>query len=207
MILSSLIQKYRKVTTILRSFMFSKFILRSDGYVKYYSNPIMGNPKNIFIGRGTKVFYNVILIANNKKDSLIIGKNCDIHSFCEIRASENKIRIGDNCSLNNFGMIVSKGEISIGNFVRIGPHCLIISSNHIYENPEITILEQGTKGTGIVIEDDVWIRGGVQILDGVKIGRGSIVAAGAIVTKEIPEYSVAAGIPAKVIKKRELQKK
>ncbi|MGE3063049.1 MAG: acyltransferase [bacterium] len=204
MILASFIQKQREFARILRSMIFSKFLLKSDGYVKYYSVPILGNPKNISIGGNSRIFYNVILKANKESDSLIIGHNCDIHSFTEIRASKGYIKIGDNCSLNNYGMIVSTGPIIIGNSVRIGPHSLIISSNHIYENPELTVLEQGTRGTGIVIEDDVWIGGGVKVLDGVKIGKGSIIAASAVVTRDIPEYSVAAGIPAKVIKKREL---
>ena len=203
MILASIIQKHREIQRILRSKLYSKFLIHSGGGVTYYSTPVLGNAGNIFIGEKSRIFYNVILRAGKQKKSLIIGKRCDIHSFCEIRVSDSRITIGDDCSLNNFGMIVSKGEISIGNSVRIGPHSLIISGNHNFENPELTVLEQGTRGEGIVIEDDVWIGGGVKILDGVTIGRGAVIAAGAVVNSDIPPYSVAAGLPAKVIKKRE----
>lgn len=203
MILTKIVQNHRAFLTWLRSALLSNRLVRTGGRVKFYSIPILGNPSNIFIGKNTRIFYSVILRASKKEDSLVIGENCDIHSFTEIRASGAKIRIGDNCSLNNFGMIVAKGDITIGNSVRIGPHSLIISGNHVFENPDITVLEQGVEGKGIIIEDDVWVGGGVKILDGVKIGRGSVIGAGAVVTKDIPEYSVAAGVPAKVIKKRE----
>ncbi|MBT2724003.1 acyltransferase [Bacillus sp. ISL-46] len=94
------------------------------------------------------------------------------------------------------------GYISIGNNVMLGPNVSMSSENHIYINTEKPIKEQGVERKGIFIEDDCWIGTGAIILDGVRIGRGSVVAAGSVVTKDIPPYSIVAGIPAKIIKSR-----
>ncbi|MDD3804519.1 MAG: acyltransferase [bacterium] len=203
MILAKIIQNWRRLLTSVRSLAYSKYLLETNGNVIFYGTPILGTPENIFIGRNSKIFHNVILRAGKRSKSLIIGDDCEIHSYTEIRVSGGSIVIGKKSSVNDFGLIISKGDIRIGDCVRIGSHTLIISGNHNFENPDMTVLEQGTRGEGIVIEDDVWIGGGVKILDGVTIGKGSVIAAGAVVTSNIPPYSVAAGLPAKVIKKRE----
>ena len=124
-------------------------------------------------------------------------------------ALQGNIRIGKNCSVQYNTMIVGYGEnddaegiIKIGDNVRIAGNCMIISANHIFENREKPICEQGLERRNIVIEDDVWIAGGVHIMSGVTIGKGSVIGAGSVVTKNIPPYSVAVGSPAKVIKNR-----
>lgn len=96
----------------------------------------------------------------------------------------------------------SKGLIKIGNNVRIAPNVMMISANHVFENPDIPIREQGMEVKPITIEDDVWVAGRVNIIAGVTIGKGSVIGAGSVVTKDIPPYSVAVGVPAKVIKER-----
>ena len=95
-----------------------------------------------------------------------------------------------------------QGGIRIGDGVYTGPMVQILAVNHIYDNPNIPIREQGITAQGIVIEDDVWIGASAVILDGVTIGRGSVIGAGAVVTQDIPPYSLAVGSPAKPIKDR-----
>jgi acetyltransferase-like isoleucine patch superfamily enzyme len=96
-----------------------------------------------------------------------------------------------------------------GDFIKIGNHCLIAShsslyaNNHNFADSTRPIREQGNSYKGIVIEDDCWLGTGVRVLDGVTIGRGSVIGAGAVVSKNIPPYSIAVGVPAKVISKRE----
>lgn len=112
------------------------------------------------------------------------------------------IKIGKNTSINSFSIISGAGGVNIGNYVAIAPRCSIISSNHIYKNPSVPIKLQGISTKGVSIGDDVWIGTGVTILDDVSIGSGCVIGAASVVTKDIPEYSVAVGIPAIVIKMR-----
>ncbi|GGG07680.1 hypothetical protein GCM10010913_31840 [Paenibacillus aceti] len=112
------------------------------------------------------------------------------------------IEIGENCSINSFCHINGNGGLKIGNNVRIATNCTLIPANHIFSDPNIPITFQGETREGITIEDDVWLGAGVKVLDGVVIGRGSVIGAGSVVNKSIPPFSIAVGIPAKVIKKR-----
>jgi acetyltransferase-like isoleucine patch superfamily enzyme len=76
----------------------------------------------------------------------------------------------------------------------------IIAVNHIFHDPEKSFSMQGITAEGIIIEDDVWLGASAVVTDGVRIGTGAVVAAGAVVTKDVPPHTVVAGIPAKVIK-------
>ena len=90
----------------------------------------------------------------------------------------------------------------IGNYVRIAAHTVIVATQHIFERTDVPICHQGIEGKAIKIEDDVWIGTNCTILGGVSIGKGAIVAAGAVVTKGVEAYSIVGGVPAKVIGSR-----
>jgi acetyltransferase-like isoleucine patch superfamily enzyme len=95
------------------------------------------------------------------------------------------------------------GGIVIGNNVLIGQSVTMHSESHVFTDPTLNIREQGITFQGITLEDDVWVGSNSTILDGVTVGKGSIIGAGAVVTKSIPSYSMAAGVPAKIIGTRE----
>ena len=154
----------------------------------------------IFIDKSSAVNKNSKIYVDGKL--LKIGKNTTIHEDVYIRLYGGFISIGDNCSINPYCVIYGHGGLEIGSNVRIAAHCTIIPSNHIFDNINIPITEQGEKMLGIKIMDDVWIGTGVRVLDGVTIGQGSVIGAGSVVTKSIPDYSVVVGIPAKILKKR-----
>ncbi len=96
-----------------------------------------------------------------------------------------------------------QGPLIIGNYVMMGPEVMIYTKNHKIDNLAIPMVKQGiTKPQCVTIEDDVWIGARAIILPGVTIGKGSVIAAGAVVTKDVEPYSVMGGIPAKRIKSR-----
>lgn len=113
------------------------------------------------------------------------------------------IEIGAHCSINPFCVLYGLGGLRIGNNVRIATHSVFVPANHTFADIETPIHLQPESKQGIIIEDDVWIGSGCRILDGVRIGRGSVIGAGAVVTRSIPPFSVAMGVPAKVVRKRE----
>jgi serine acetyltransferase len=146
-------------------------------------------------------------------DSLQIGKDVIIGSQSLINCggfewSEYKgmISIGDHSYIGPHSVLLGAGEIEIGKDVLIGPGVFIASHGHMFNETAVSMREQPTKFAKISIEDDVWIGSNAVILPGIKIGRGSIVGAGAVVSKNIPSYSIAVGIPARVIKDRKALK-
>lgn len=112
-----------------------------------------------------------------------------------------RIRIGDH---SGFGIdCLCTGDITLGRHVMMGPEVMIFTTNHNAQEVSIPMQRQGdTPSMPVVIEDDVWIGARVIILPGVRVGTGSILAAGAIVTKDVPPFAVVGGNPAKLIKWR-----
>lgn len=129
------------------------------------------------------------------------GRNLEVYESVFVRKPEN-IEIGDNVSLNEFCYLHGRGGIRIGNNVRIAPGVGIFSFNHRFKDRSRPIMEQGYEEKAVMIGDDVWIGYNSVITAGVRIGKGCVIGAGSVVTKDIPDYSIAAGAPAKVIKRR-----
>lgn len=145
-----------------------------------------------------KFFYKLYLNKCGKNLSTGIG----IRIQCP-----NYVSFGNNCGLNDYCWIAANsnqgGKIKFGNNVLIGPKCVFHSGNHVFKNKTKLIIEQGFIFNEIIVEDDVWIAANCTILSGVKIGKGAVVAAGSLVNRNVEPYSIVAGIPAKIISKRE----
>ncbi|MGF4043250.1 acyltransferase [Paenarthrobacter nitroguajacolicus] len=112
------------------------------------------------------------------------------------------LQVGDRTSFGTGCFIGCSGDIRIGNDVMLGPGVKLFSENHVFEDIETTIKSQGVKREFLTIGDDVWIGSGATITAGVSIGSGSVIAAGSVVTRDLPSNSVAAGVPAKVLRTR-----
>lgn len=126
------------------------------------------------------------------------GKNVNIERFAmfgpEVSLGDNS-GIGIKCELY--------GPVSIGDDVMIGPEVIVYTNGHRFDSMDVPMRLQGfTKNEPVEIGNDVWIGRRTIIMPGVKIGDGCVIGAGAVVTKDIPPYSVAGGVPAKVIKSR-----
>ena len=117
------------------------------------------------------------------------------------------LHVGDRLLLNRFSQIEAAGGVRIGNCVMIGPSALIWSINHKSDDPALPMLDQGHQAGPVIIEDDVWLGAGSIVLPGSHIGRGTIVAAGAVVRGDLPAGVIAAGIPAFVKRRRDERKR
>ncbi|WP_297817947.1 sugar O-acetyltransferase [uncultured Lactobacillus sp.] len=126
------------------------------------------------------------------------GKNLVVHSNLKIDNGKN-IHVGDNFLANYNLTVLDVGEVKIGNNVWIGPNTDIYTVTHPLTAKGRR--EHLSKALPVTIGNDVWICGKVTICPGVNIGNNVVIAAGAVVTKDIPDNSMAAGVPAKVIKK------
>lgn len=130
-------------------------------------------------------------------DRVIIGRGVEIMSL-----DDGCIEIGQDTFIGPYSCMAGPGHIQIGKNCLIAAHSGIFANNHQFADCSRNIVEQGLTCKGIVIEDDCWLGSGVKVVDGVTIGRGSVIGAGAVVTKNIPPFSIAVGVPAKVISQR-----
>ena len=153
---------------------------------------------HIKIARGGKILGKLQVDLGN----IMIGTNTIIRPWCCLKPYGGYIKVGDYCSINSFVHISGNGGVLIGNNVLIATQSVLVSANHNFEMTNIPISQQGETAKPIIIEDDCWLGAGVKVLAGVTIHKGSVIGAGSVVTTDIPEYSVAVGVPAKVIKKR-----
>jgi galactoside O-acetyltransferase len=137
-------------------------------------------------------------------DNIFLNLNVSIGRNSLFSAENGLIKIGENTSFNSNVFINSSvcGEILIGNNCLIGPNVVMRTAGHNFERADIPIRNQGHICKNIMIEDDVWLGANVVVLGGVTIGKGCVIGAGSVVTKNIEAYSIAVGVPAKVIKNR-----
>ena len=128
-----------------------------------------------------------------------LGDYSVIESFACINNAVGDVIIGDHTRIGLHNTII--GPVEIGNNVNLAQGITVTALNHNFSDTNKRIDEQGVSTTPVTIEDDVWIGANAVILPGVTIGEHSVVAAGAVVTKDVPPHSLVAGVPAKVIKK------
>lgn len=134
---------------------------------------------------------------------VFLGAGSLIRFGCVLTADGGQIKIGRGTTINHYCVINGFGGVSIGDQCSIASNVAIYSSNHVFQRRDRTIKSQGltTKG-GVVIGDDVWIGTKAIILDGVSVGKGAVIGAGSVVTRDVPEYAVVVGNPARQISER-----
>ena len=128
-----------------------------------------------------------------------LGDYSVIESFACINNAVGDVVIGDHTRIGLHNTII--GPVDIGNHVNLAQGITVTALNHNFSDTNKRIDEQGVSTNPVTIEDDVWVGTNAVILPGVTIGEHCVVAAGAIVTKDVPPHSLVAGVPAKVIKK------
>ena len=128
-----------------------------------------------------------------------IGKNSVVESFSCINNAVGDVVIGDFSRIGIHSTVI--GPVTIGSHVNLAQGITVTALNHNFSSKDKFIDEQGVATSPIVIEDDVWIGANAVILPGVRIGRHSVIAAGAVVNRDVPPYSLAVGVPAQVKRK------
>jgi acetyltransferase-like isoleucine patch superfamily enzyme len=128
-----------------------------------------------------------------------LGDYSVIESFACINNAVGDVMIGNHTRIGLHNTII--GPVEIGSHVNLAQGITVTALNHNFDDTQKRIDEQGVSTIPVTIEDDVWIGANAVILPGVTIGNHCVVAAGAVVTKDVPPHSLVAGVPAKVIKK------
>ena len=187
----------------LRSFFYS-MIMDINGYAAIERGVRLRFAKNIHLEHGSYLDESVYIHAC--PDGVDIGANTlimhgavlHVYNFRDLPHAG--IRIGRDSLIGEYTVIRGQGGVTIGNRVYTSPNTQLIAVNHVFDDPGQPFIEQGITAAGIVIEDDVWLGANSVVTDGVRIGEGAVVAAGAVVTKDVPPHTVVAGVPARVVR-------
>ncbi|NND00752.1 MAG: acyltransferase [Gammaproteobacteria bacterium] len=166
------------------------------------------NPRTIS-RKGRLIIEDFAEIQGLSARGISFGRNVSIGAFSMIRPSGYYSRaigegltVGDNSNIGIMSYIGCGGGVAIGDNVMMGPKVSIHSENHEFDDTEVDMKSQGVYRAGVVIEDDCWLGAGCRILSGVVLGKGAVVAAGAVVTGNVEPFTVVGGIPARLIKHR-----
>ena len=177
--MKAILDKFRRLVCLLLYYGIAIHLPATNGqHIKWPRKVRRALVKNLFSHTGAKV--NIERGAN-------FGTGADIS-------------IGDYSGIGVNASV--RGPLIIGNNVMMGPDVVIITSSHNFDRTDIPMRFQGSNKKPVSIGNDVWIGQRVVILQGVNIGDGAIIAAGAVVTKDVPPYTIVGGIPAKIIKSR-----
>lgn len=183
----------------------------AQGVLFVYKGASIRHPQHLHVGRSVTLEEYVQIDALSR-EGVWLGDNVSVGRFSVIEATGILrdlgigFSIGANSNLGDYCFVGAAGGVRIGENVLIGQRVSFHSENHVYQRVDVPIKAQGVKREGIVVEDDCWIGSGAIILDGVTVGRGSVIAAGSVVTHDVEPYSVMAGVPAKLIRRRGQEK-
>lgn len=198
---------FERLIQLIRGIIIRPFFKKTKGMIFIGNNTRIKHKHLISLGKSITIADNVqinalsingIQIGNN----VSILRNTIIECTGVIRQLGEGLKIGNHVGIAQNCFIQVRGEVIIGDYVILAPYVKIFSENHNFNYTEIPIVLQGETRLPVTIENNVWLGANATILGGVKIGEGSIVAAGAVVNKDVPPFSIVAGVPAKVIKSR-----
>ena len=139
------------------------------------------------------------VFSHGSRGSIRIGLHAMISHGVVIESWGGDVRIGDRVFFGPHAVIYGHGGVEIGDESLIAMHCVIVSSNHTVPTANRTIQREPDQLLPTKIGRDVWLGAGVTVLGGVTIGDGCVVGAGAVVTADLPRYSIAYGVPARVV--------
>jgi acetyltransferase-like isoleucine patch superfamily enzyme len=196
----------RRATWLVRGTFKALILQRRIAFVFMAKGVNLRGASQIRFGKGVTLERGVIMDGLMRK-GIVLGDNVKIGAYSVLAGAPvsnlgEGISLGANSAVDAYSFIGSSGFVSIGENVIMGQHVGFHPENHDFDRTDIPISLQGTTRQGITIEDDVWVGSNAVFLDGARVGRGSVIGASSVVRGTIPPYSIAVGIPAKVIRSR-----
>ena len=179
-------------------------ILHANGAIAIEDGVRIRFANNVRLGRGVYLDHGVYLHACPAGITIgaesFVMKNAILHVYNFRALPHAGITIGARSLIGEACVLRGQGGITIGDDVYLAPLVQMLAVNHVFQDTDRPISQQGITAQGIVIEDGAWIGGGAIVLDGVRIGRNAVVGAGAVVNRDVPAYTLVAGNPARVVR-------
>jgi acetyltransferase-like isoleucine patch superfamily enzyme len=189
----------------LRGLLWPRLLAEAGRGVVFGRNVTIRHPHKIRIGAGTIVDENCVLDAKGEANhGISIGAGVILARNTVLSCKDGDISIGDTSNLSMNCLIHSERSVVLGSGVLIAAYCYLVGGgSHDFERADVPVIQQESlPSRGIVLENGVWLAARVTVLDGVRIGRGAIVGAGAVVRDDVPAGAVAVGTPARVVRMR-----
>jgi len=164
-------------------------------------------PRKLQVGGGLVRIEEYCLIDCLSRDGISLGRNFKLGAYSRMVASGSiadlgkGIIVGDNVGIGEFAYIGGAGGVIIGADCIVGQYLSVHPEDHVFSDLERPIRDQGVTRKGIEIGPGCWIGAKVTILDGARVGKGSVVAAGSVVTRSFPDHSLIGGVPARMIRR------
>ncbi len=187
----------------LRARLYPWLLGRAGRNVAFGSHVVLRHPHKIALGDNVVIDDGCCLDAKGTDNrGIVIGDGVFVGRNTILSCKNGDIVIGENANLGFNVEVFSAARVTIGRNVLIAAYTYLVGGDHLYDRTDVPVLEQGRTARGIEVGDNVWLGAHVVVTDGARIGRDAIVGAGAVVVGEIPEFAVAAGVPARVIRDR-----
>ena len=187
----------------LRSKLYPRILGRVGRNVVFGVNVTLRHPHKIQIGDNVVIDDQCCLDAKGTDNNgITIGEGVYVGRNTILSCKNGDIVIDDKANLGFNCEIFSASHVRVGRSILMAAYTYLVGGDHLYDRVDIPVLEQGRTARGIEVDDNAWLGTHVVVTDGSRVGRDAIIGAGAVVVGEIPEFAIATGIPAKVVRDR-----
>lgn len=187
----------------LRSKLYPRLLGRCGRGVTFGAHVVLRHPHKIAIGDNVVIDDACCLDAKGTTNQgIVIGEGVFVGRNTILSCKNGDILLEDHANIGFNVEIFSASRVRVGKSVLIAAYTYLVGGDHLYDRVDVPVLYQGRTAQGIDVGDHVWLGAHVVVTDGSRIGRDAIVGAGAVVVGEIPEFHIAAGVPARVIRDR-----
>ena len=171
--------------------------------VAFGANLVLRHPHKIVIGDNVVIDDNCCLDAKGTTNKgIVLERGVFLGRNTILSCKNGDIVLDEDANVGFNVEVFSAARVRIGRKVLVAAYTYLVGGDHLYDRVDIPVLEQGRTARGIDVDDNVWLGAHVVVADGVRIGRDAVIGAGAVVTTDVPEFHVAAGVPARVIRDR-----
>jgi len=193
---------------LLRKIFWSRLFGSCGAGTVFGANIVVRHPHRIHLGKNVVLGEGVVLDGRHDTEErvLLIDDDVMLANYVTLSCKSGTLHIGSNTGIGTHTVIQSTNDcpVNIGQDVIIGPHSYIVAGGSYHtDRGDVSIRDQGIKpDTGCIVEDNVWLGGGVTVIGGVTMASGSVAAAGAVVTRSVGSNVICGGVPARVLKDR-----
>jgi acetyltransferase-like isoleucine patch superfamily enzyme len=188
---------------LLRSKLYPLLLGRCGRNVTFGANVVLRHPHKIAIGANVVIDDNCCLDAKGTDNAgITIGTGVFIGRNTILSCKNGDIVIDDEANVGFNAEVFSASRVRVGKKVLVAAYCYLVGGDHLFDRIDVPVLEQGRTARGIEVDDHAWLGTHCVVTDGSRVGKDAIIGAGAVVIGEIPDFHIAAGVPARMLRNR-----